>query len=66
MAKQKRLDDLGNFIDKLPSEDGYVVYDINGDPFFIYEKSLVTIYKWKDIAQSEILEIQLSGRFPKT
>jgi hypothetical protein len=65
MVNQNRLDDLGNFIDSLPSEDEYVAIDINGDPFFIYEKSLCTIYKWKDVAQSEMLDILLLDRFPK-
>jgi hypothetical protein len=66
MKMQGRLDDLRNFIDSLPSDDNFVKCDENGDHFFTSVKSLCTVWEWKDTAQSEILDIILSDRFPKT
>jgi hypothetical protein len=66
MKMQDRLDELRNFIDSLPSEDEFVKYDENGDHFFTFVKSLCTVWEWNDTAQSKILHIILSEKFPKT
>lgn len=65
MTNKEKLNEYQKFIDAAPSENHFIQRDENGDIFYIQEKSLSTLLKWKDAAQSEILEIKLSESYPK-